>query len=206
MKKWKAMGEFGDRIDWHAHVGEILDSGDQIFHTWDKDKFKESIGFIQTDTEVGARKALDCGCHMGRWIDVVHSSGLHYTGVDQCDRALSEAKKRRPDVDLVHSFLWDMKFNEEFDISFTHAVLQHNQREEQERIVPKIYDTLKYGGIFTMAEGTLPDDATSGYSTQRTQSGWIDMVCSFGFKFIKTFRKNPNGIEDNYIFRKERNG
>lgn len=195
---------FGDGISWENHVDENIAEGEKgtvIFYDGKKtDVFDDAKNYINTNTKPSKRKALDCGCHMGRFIDIVREYGFEYTGVDQCQKALDYAKQHKPDGNWVYSFLWDMKFDEEFDFAFTNAVLQHNKLEEQEKIVPKIYKSLKPGGVFLMTESTELQNTM----TQRTHDDWIRMVESCGFKFIKSSHKNPYGIEDKYIFIKEK--
>lgn len=192
---------FGDGISWDNHVDENIESGKKgakIFYGEDTgaSTFGDVKDLIKTDTPVDQRRALDCGCHMGRFIDAVEAYGFKYTGVDQSRKALDYAKEQRPNGDWVQSFLWEMSFKEEFDFAFTNAVLQHNLLSEQERIVPKIYDALKKGGIFLMTEST----ESVNTATQRTHEDWINMVEKFGFKLIKTLHKNPIGFDDKYIF------
>jgi SAM-dependent methyltransferase len=196
---------FGDGIDWGRHVNEIIAEGRPIHHQGDGTMvFGDSRDHIDTGTPKEKWKALDCGCHMGRWIDVVRDYGFDYTGIDQCEYALEKARELRPDGNFMHSFLWDMQFDGEFDFALTVAVLQHNKREEQEKIIPQIYKSLKPGGVFFMTEGTQPGSG-GGYGNQRTQPEWINMVESHGFKFVKTTgKKNPVGVEDHYIFIKEK--
>lgn len=195
---------FGDGISWEKHVDENIaehgSDGKMFYGDMSEHAFADTKSFIKTDTAQKEWKALDCGCHMGRFIDTVRSYGFDYTGVDQCQKALDYAKENRPDGNWVYSFLWDMKFNEEFDFAFTNAVLQHNLLEEQERIIPRIYASLKPGGVFMMTESTEPIHTR----TQRTYVGWINMVEKYGFKFVKSFHKNPKGYDDKYIFIKEK--
>ena len=199
----KRTGTFGDGISWGEHVKEIVDSGRNIYHGGDGiPSFQDSKNFIKTDTDKDKRKVLDCGCHMGRFVDELERYGFEdYTGVDQCAEALLFAIKNRPDKKFIHKFLWDMDFKEEFDFAVVVAVLQHNVHAEHELIIPKIYDALKYGGVFFMTEGTR---FNGGDKTQRTQKDWINTVEKYGFKLIKTFKENPIGIEDHYIFAKEK--
>lgn len=196
--------KFGDGISWENHVDENIaehgNEGKMFYGDMCDHAFSNAKSFIKTDTDPKDWMALDCGCHMGRFIDTVRAYGFKYTGVDQCQKALDYAKEHRPDGDWVYSFLWDMKFNEVYDFAFTNAVLQHNLLEEQERIIPKIYKALKPGGVFMMTESTEPLTTR----TQRTYYGWIAMVESFGFKFVKSFHKNPKGYDDKYIFIKEK--
>ena len=196
---------FGDGISWDKHVDEIVAQGRPIHHSGDGVVvFADSRDLIDTGTPKEEWKALDCGCHMGRWIDVVRNYGFDYTGIDQSEYALKKAKELRPDGNFVHSFLWDMQYEEEFDFALTVAVLQHNKRHEQEKIVPQIYKCLKPGGVFFMTEGTKSGKG-SGYDNQRTQQEWIDMVESCGFKHAKmTGKYNALNVQDHYIFIKEK--
>ena len=191
------MKQFGDGISWEHHVDEVMSEDKDPFYQEDgTSSFENAKDLIETDTPVEGRKALDCGCHVGRFVDIVRNYGFDYTGVDQSEKALDVARDKKPYGNWVHSFLWDMPFKEEFDFAFTNAVLQHNQLAEQEKIVPKIYDALKPGGVFLMTESTEPKTT----NTQRTQDGWIKMVEGFGFKLLKLSHKNPIGFDDRYMF------
>lgn len=204
----KVFRSFGDGISWEKHVDENIVEGEcgrEIFYSGDsyKKSFENAKDYIKTDTPIKERKALDCGCHMGRFIDSVRAYGFTYTGVDQCGKALKYASNHRPDGEWVHTFLWDMGYSEVFDMAFTNAVLQHNLLKEQEKIVPAIYKALKPGGVFMMTEGTGIDPVEYPRS-QRTQDGWIRMVEGCGFKLIKTSHPNHLGVNDKYFFTKER--
>lgn len=195
-------GKFGDNISWTKHVGEVLESGAIVYYKSDgTTTFGDAKDHIKTDTDPSEWKALDCGCHMGRWSDVLAKYGFKYTGVDQCERALEECRKNKPNNEWVHSALWDMKYNEEFDFVFTIAVLQHNKQAEQDRILPKMYDALKPGGVMFITESTLRYNTATG----RTQAGWIKAAENAGFKLVKMWHKNSEGYEDHYIFAKEKN-
>jgi len=190
-------GMFGDNISWTKHVGEVMTADHTIYYDSDgTSMFEDSKSYIKTDTDPSNWKALDCGCHVGRWTDVLGNYGFKYTGVDQCEAALDECRKNRPEAEYIHSPLWDMKFKEEFDMVFTVAVLQHNLHAEQERIVPRMYDALKPGGVMFITESTLRQDASTG----RTQQGWVDLCERHGFKLVKFWHKNSIGLEDHYLF------
>ena len=183
---------FGDNIDWETHVREIVDTHktEEIFYT----KENEKINHLKKYKQNG--KVLDCGCHIGRWIEVFRGNGYDYTGVDQSYEALETAKKYKPYGKFVHTLLWNMLFNNEFDIVHTNAVLQHNKLEEQEKILPKMHQALKPNGILIIAESTEPKQT----STQRTYQGWITFIEKHGFKFMESWHKNDLGFEDNYLF------
>jgi len=194
-------GKFGDNISWGIHVDQVMEGDHEIYYGSDGvSTFEDSKEYIKTDTDRSEWKALDCGCHVGRWSDVVANYGFKYTGVDQCEKALEQCKKNRPNNVWVHSALWDMDYKEEFDMVFTVAVLQHNKHAEQNRILPKMYDALKPGGVMFITESTLKENAVTG----RTQQGWVDAANRVGFKLIKFWHKNALGLEDHYLFIKEK--
>jgi trans-aconitate methyltransferase len=190
------MAKFGDGISWDDHVDQVIAAGKQgteVYYTGDSEFVSEAIAHINTESL--PKTALDCGCHIGRWSDIVTRYGLVYHGVDQSDKALTAARANRPNYTFHHSYLWDMKFKEEFDLAFCVAVLQHNVVDEQTKIVRKIFDALKPGGVFAFTESTLHE----GTITQRTHQGWKDMAQVCGFRVVKTFHKNELGLEDHYI-------
>ena len=195
------MIRFGDNTDWDKFSDEMFSMGEI---TGDgTDRFDDCRELIKTDTDTKERRALDCGCNIGKWYNIVRNYGFKYTGVDSCNKAIFMAREANPNVDFLCSPLWDLNFSEDFDLVFTNSVLQHNILVDQEKIIEKIYKALKPGGIFRMEEGTEPITT----DTQRTKQGWIDMVESHGFKFIKSSKgtyPNTNGIDTRYIFRKEK--
>lgn len=185
---------FGDEIDWENHIKEIFDSGDTVYYG--KETGLEKLNRIKKHKTSG--KLLDCGCHIGRWINRFKENGYDYVGIDQSERAIKVAKEHIPDGTFIHSFLWDMTFTEEFDVVHTNAVLQHNTLEEQELIMPKICQALRPGGILVITESTV-DLQTK---TQRTYEGWIDLASRNGLKFIESWHKNELGLDENYLFLK----
>jgi 2-polyprenyl-3-methyl-5-hydroxy-6-metoxy-1,4-benzoquinol methylase/glycosyltransferase involved in cell wall biosynthesis len=190
-KSKRNVNKFGDRISWGNHIYEIIDSDQNIFY---RPYNHEKIDKLKKYKSNG--KVLDCGCHIGRWIEVFRENGYDYTGIDQSYEALETVKKYKPNGKFVHSLLWNMSFNEEFDIAHFNAVLQHNKLKEQEKIIPKIYQALKTNGILIIAESTVNKET----QTQRTYQGWIKFIEKHGFKFMESWHKNELGLEDNYLF------
>lgn len=186
------VNKFGDGISWENHIQEILNRENIVYYNSQSNP--EKIKKLKEYKQNG--KVLDCGCHIGRWINIFEGNGYDYTGVDQSEQAIKTAKIYQPNGKFIHSLLWEMKFDEEFDILFTNAVLQHNTLEEQEKIISKIYQSLKHDGILFITESTVNNET----ETQRTYSGWINIMKKYGFKFMESFHKNELGLNDNYIF------
>ncbi len=189
--------KFGDGISWETHVHEIIDSHDisEMFYT----KENEKIEHLKKYKSHG--KVLDCGCHVGRWIEVFRGNNYDYVGIDQSSLAIETFKRYKPDAKIVHSLLWNMSFDNEFDIAHFNAVLQHNRLEEQEKILPKVYQALKPNGILIIAESTVLKPT----QTQRTYQGWITFIEKHGFKFMESWHNNELNLEDNYLFVKSKN-
>ena len=186
------INKFGDRIDWEQHIDEIINNETEIYYG--KEYNQEKLNKIKKYKKYG--KLLDCGCHIGRWIEVFRENGYDYNGIDQSYKAIETAKKYKPDGKFAHNLLWNMSYYEEFDIVHTNAVLQHNTLEEQEKILPKIHKALKHDGILVITESTELKQTL----TQRTYQGWIMFIEKHGFKFMESWHKNDVGLEDNYIF------
>lgn len=190
------VNEFGDGTSWEDHIKEVFVNKEVFYQS--ESKF---VGVIKRNLlSVKHRpRLLDCGCHVGRYIEMFQKAGFDYIGVDQSEKVIEIAKRYHPNDKFIASFLWDIHFDKEFDVAVCVAVLQHNVLEEKKKILPKICKALKSGGIFFMAESTILKET----KTQLTYKGWISLVESFGFRFIESFHKNDDGFEDKYIFRKE---
>lgn len=186
---------FGDGISWENHAVEVVTQQKQLFHKYDP----ESELAQRLHKYKISGKLLDCGCNVGRWIDYFTAAGYEYMGVDQSQYAINVAKRLRPKGSFYCMFLWDMIFKEEFDVAVTNAVLQHNTHPEKKRIVPKIYDALKHGGIYYIAESTVLEETR----TQLTHENWIRLMEEQGFKFLESWHRNELEIEDHYLFAKD---
>ncbi len=190
----------GDGISWDKHVAEILKrrATDVVYYAPDKgnETWQRLAELAKT---MKNPKLLDCGCHIGRFVDWLKGTGFDYTGVDQSAFALEIARKERPNDKWVHSLLWNLNYHEEFDIAFFNAVLQHNTHEEKRKILPKIFDAVKHGGYLYFSESTVLRDT----ATQLTREHWIRLAESVGFKFVASWHKNELGLDDSYLFRKD---
>lgn len=187
--------KFGDGISWENHITELpLNEKNKLFYQFDKNN--EMIKHITKYVQKG--KLIDCGCHVGRWIEFFEGAGFDYTGIDQSSKAVETARQYHPKGKFVNNFLWDMEFNEEFDLAITVAVLQHNTLEEKKKILPKIHKALKKDGIFFTTESTV----TKETKTQLTYDGWINLVEQNGFKFLESWHSNSINLHEFYLYKR----
>jgi len=191
------VNKFGDGISWEEHMHHIIKDEDIILHG--EDKKSDLVSRILKYAK--GTNLIDCGCHMGRWHKFFIGAGFVYTGVDQSKEIIEYCKENYPYLahKFVLSMLWDMEFKEEFDIAISIAVLQHNKLDEKKRILPKIYNALKPGGVFFMTESTIE----ASNVTQLSRNDWLALVEGVGFTFKESWHTNELGIEDHYIFVKE---
>lgn len=189
------IGTFGDGISWEEHITELpLNDRDKLFYKFDKNN--DTI--LHTRKYIQKGKLIDCGCHIGRWIEFFENAGFDYTGIEQSSDVIKIALKYHPKTKFVNKFLWDIDFNEEFDIAMSIAVLQHNTLDEKKRILPKIYKALKKDAIFFMTESTVLEET----KTQLTYNGWISLVEQNGFKFLESWHINELHVNDHYLFKR----
>lgn len=186
---------FGDRIDWDEEANRILrEDTDKLFYPR-----HVHIDNVLKNYKSGG-KVLDCGCHIGRFVEAFKNAGYDYVGIDQSEYAIEIAKRYHPNEMFLTMFLWDMDFNEEFDVAFTNAVLQHNTNEEKKVILPRIYRSLKPDGVLFIRESTVLNNTNTQYSYY----GWLDLMQQFGFYLLESWHENELGLYDNYIFAKNR--
>jgi len=87
----------------------------------------------------------------------------------------------------------EMEFSEEFDVLFTHTVLQHVSLETKREALPKFYEALKPGGMLIIEEKSDTETKTT-----LTKEGWIELIESFGFENIVTVDQGQDGV--GYVF------
>lgn len=186
---------FGDGIDWDFHIQQVFEVGEEnVYYKYNSEMWI----FKLIGTYIKTGKLLDCGSHVGRWCRAFREMGFEYTGIDQSPQVLEVAKKYNPDYDFRNIFLWDMNFDNEFDIATFIAVLQHNKLDEKERILARVNKALKMGGYCLIAESTINADNT----TQLCTESWINLFKKYGFEFLESVHENELGFKDCFLFRK----
>lgn len=212
------MTTFGDGIDWDKEAQRAAAH----------DAIGAPAGCEMLDiimSEIGQRqnlRAVDCGCNIGQFFPMFEKAGFDYVGLDQAAQALQIARRRWPKARFMRTYLWSdwlgvlaaeavsggvstvdgtdeaARERVRFDVAICCAVLQHNKHEEKERILPRIADAVRVGGLFAIQESTVTNET----ATQLRHDQWIALVERYGFQLIKTWHKNELGHEDGYLFRR----
>ena len=151
---------------------------------------------IDIDACNSSCKVLDAGCGIGRYIPTFLELNCEVCGIDSSPGMITEAKRRFPNIRIEQMNLRDIEFNEEFDIVFSHAVLQHISPSNKLRILLRYHKALKKGGLLMLMEETFTPSnvgwmARHGFLSKffedysngggYTVSGWIRLVQAFGF-------------------------
>ena len=143
--------------------------------------------------------ALDAGCSIARWKNVIERLGYTYVGVDQSLVALKIAKRLHPDAMLVRCYIQWLPFKSEvFSAVFSVAMLQHQSHETKRVMLKEFKRVLKNDGLFIMNEATYddkPDDWTDGRAFNHKT--WMAFVSQNGF--------TPISYENPYYFFKASN-
>lgn len=194
------MNKFGDGIDWEKFAVEILHdtdgNKDKIFFKYE-DK-KEIIQHIEKYIDkTHTNKVLDIGCNIGRWANLLKERGFYYTGIDQAS-AIIIAIKIFPEGIFYKGFLWNMHFDNEFNLVFCNNVLQHNTLQEKHKMLPIIYKSLKREGILFINESTTIKPT----KTQLTHEGWIQLMNDYKLQFLESWQPNNFQLDECYLFRK----
>lgn len=98
---------------------------------------------------------LDLGCNIGLFRGLF--DGWNYVGLDQSANAIAIAKKKFADSQFRCMDAQDLD-NEEFDLVFTRAVMQHNLGQDKFELVKAINRSLRPGGYYLCCDGVLADD------------------------------------------------
>lgn len=193
------MSNFGDKQDWDAFAIECLKN-----HKHGRPTYRsvlKATEILSRYISLTDKSLLDCGCNVGHWSSDFTKLSMEVVGVDQSSVAIDNAKKLYPHIKFMCNYLWDLKFDSEFDVLITVTVLQHNTLPEQKRLLPCLYKALKPGGLMLNIEGggpTVPTEQELSNPMRTTHSviGWIDLIASNGFKLVEY--QEPEW----YLFRK----
>jgi len=139
---------------------------------------------------------LDLGCNIGSWHYAwkTFRPNCKYNGLDFSEYALGIARERYPESGFIFCKATEMGFKEQFDVIFTHAVLQHNNRGNVCKILLNCCGALKQGGILILQENI---------QNNFSKMIWIDSVNECCFRRLELILyKDFNDGGAGFVFRK----
>jgi len=150
-----------------------------------------------------SNKLLEIGCGSGRDASFMLKNKYDVTAIDGSKNMIEEAKKIHPELSekLFHITLPnDLNFDEQFDGIYSIATLMHLSKNDLEKTILKIYDTLNQNGKFLISVSLFRDDIDkNGYDEKGrfflvlSFEEWINMLENVGFKIFET-KTNKDGL------------
>ncbi len=142
---------------------------------------------------------LDIGCGVGLYSHFWIEKGFDYTGIDQIYFAIKIAKDKNPDGDFICGDFLNLNIVKNFDVVFTHTVLQHVHKNHKDVFLNKIVNVIKENSGFFLTWEEVVGDSPSvlnltdpGTNTSLSQehpylysmNAWIDKIENEGLKYL----------------------
>lgn len=134
----KYWDEISQREDWKDHILPRKDDLDfnveglieahRLFYFFDKDSI-----------------VVDYGCGIGRVLKHIAKRAKYVVGLDICQSFLNKAQEIKKD-NIAYYLSDEYKKENVADMVYCLMVMQHNDKENQEKIINHIYKILKVGG------------------------------------------------------------
>ncbi len=114
-------------------------------------KFWDELIFLAEHATPGM-KVLDVGCGNGRFFPVVQVRQIEYTGVDNSEGLLDEARKLHPEANFIFGDATALPFpDKSFDIAYSFAAIHHiPSRALRNKFVSEIARVLHSGNTFVL--------------------------------------------------------
>jgi ubiquinone/menaquinone biosynthesis C-methylase UbiE len=115
----------------------------------------EKDELIRLLPDIRNKSILDIGSGTGRIIQTLKrktsSAGANFTAVDISTEMLNIAKKKNPDIDIVHSDMTDLNLEDDtFDIVIAAFVIVHIHPKDLTKAFDEVARVLKPGGTFIL--------------------------------------------------------
>lgn len=111
-------------------------------------------------------RALDFGCGVGRFTELLRDAGLDVTGVDASTEMLEVARRDHPEARYLRvATRAKLPFDDgSFDLVFTCTVLQHVLDADFENVIQRLRRVLRVKGHALLFENTHPHSSRSSRS------------------------------------------
>eukprot|EP00927_Polykrikos_kofoidii_P051947 TRINITY_DN45718_c0_g1_i1.p1 TRINITY_DN45718_c0_g1~~TRINITY_DN45718_c0_g1_i1.p1 ORF type:complete len:242 (-),score=21.91 TRINITY_DN45718_c0_g1_i1:204-872(-) len=147
---------------------------------------------------------LDLGCAGGRDLATFLKLGHCPTGVAGSEAFACIARKTAPGVPVQVQNIYDLDVPEcSFDRVFANAVLFHLPSAGMPRVLSRIYETLRPGGVFFASNAHGFGEDREGWTDGRTPSTvsyvswlsedtWCGLCREAGFELLELYYRPPN--------------
>jgi len=114
------------------------------FNNLNRDKDIEEVFEL---CKVKDPKVFEIGCGNGRDAKKILEYTDNYLGLDMSEKFLELAKEQNLGAEFVWGDIENFEVPKNLDIVFAFASLLHSPREEFQKIIDKVYDSLNLGGL-----------------------------------------------------------
>jgi len=141
---------------------KLIEANKQIYDQIAKDfstsrakpwpEFEYFKGYLQNGQDM-----LDLGCGNGRLLDFLKDYKINYSGIDNSEKLIEEARVKWPGQNFLVADILDLSFlAKKFDLAFLIATLHHIPSDSlRAKVLREIYSVLKPGGKLLMINWNL---------------------------------------------------
>lgn len=133
---------------------------------WDAEKYTADFSFVHQygnsvmeliDANKGS-SVLDLGCGNGALTKKLQEKGYAVKGLDASKELLDIAKKDYPSIEFVQGDAAAFTLSKPVDVVFSNAVFHWLNRDQQQKMLKCVYDSLKENGQFVFEFGGHGND------------------------------------------------
>jgi ubiquinone/menaquinone biosynthesis C-methylase UbiE len=178
IKKYTIVGE-----QYHKWRTKINPKG------WIYNEFLEMPSTFELMGNIKGKNILDIGCGTGIYAKKMTKMGAKVKGFDISPKMLEIAKEENPKLELKQSSLYNIPFNEKFDIAIAPLVIHY--LKNLDKVFKEVNRILKSQGYFIFSISNPVFEVTEKISKNRR------LVRKFGnyFKEKKQYKMWGGGIE-----------
>ncbi len=140
IKKYSLVGEY-----YHDFRTKLSPKG------WIYNEFLEMPATFELLGNLKGKKVLDVGCGTGIYAKEMTKRGAKVKGFDITPKMLEIAKRENPKLDLRSGSVYNIPFNEKFDIAIAPLVIEYSR--DWNKVFREVNKILKKGSYFIFSIG-----------------------------------------------------
>ena len=177
----------------------------------EKTKERQKENWIESFTKLlpSNGKVLDLGCAYGRDSETFSQKGFEVVGVDFSEAFIAKAKQRVPQAKFIAGDIREVAFGKkEFDGVWASAILLHISKEDTEKVLNNLHDSLQAGGVIFLGmylgegEGLVKDNRYEGvekYYSYFSEEALKGLLQKHGFSIVTSVTRPKDSYERNDV-------
>jgi len=153
---------FDERVDRYGYDIRAIDYGR-------KENQTTRFNVLSDITNLKNKRILDVGCGFADYAEYLDErfGSVEYVGIDISQRAIEEAKRLRPRLDLRVCNILDEGFNDMFDVVMANGIyylLGHEAKSIMRQIIARMYQLSRFGVAFSSLSEWAPSKQPNEFS------------------------------------------